>query len=57
MKHTNYEGKPQFIIKIVYSCVVDIKIITPKYFFLQSNACKKKKKKNTTILSMSTTQE
>ena len=29
-----YEGNPQFIIKIVYSCVVDIKIITPKYFRL-----------------------
>ena len=29
-----YEGNPQFIIKIVDSCVVDIKIITPKYFRL-----------------------
>ena len=34
VKHTNYEGNPQFIIKIVYSFVVDIKIITPKYFRL-----------------------
>ena len=30
----NYEGNPQFIIKIVYSFVVGIKIITPKYFRL-----------------------
>ena len=29
-----YEGNPQFIIKIVYSCVFDLKIITPKYFRL-----------------------
>ena len=30
----DYEGNPQFIIKIVYSFVVDIKIITPEYFRL-----------------------
>ena len=33
VKQTNYEGNPQFIIKIVYSWVVDTKIIITPLFY------------------------